>query len=314
MAVGSSDEHLLKKPKLELSVHSQQDGDEDRDGSGGIDNNNVSPVSAFRPWNADDEGADDRGSESGHNGDVAERKLDPYLMRGANCEASRSLTFTIVHVFTFRNPKSRSDSRRLHPRDPDRAELRARADVGQEGHGVRRPRPPARAAARGRGGEGRRGRAGRAAQAAVSGACAAGGLGRGRSVGRPLLTFTLLQRLEDELSKKREELRDLLLMPASKKALPSAAAAADVRRKEAPTAKGDEEDAAAAAAGPSSSVGAAVCPSPLNLSAESGIDNAERSSSVDSALSKVRPRNCRVSQLFLQLSQTSRIPRTFENE
>ena len=136
----------------------------------------------------------------------------------------------------------------------------------------------------------------------------------GGAIGRPLLTFTLLQRLEDELSKKREELRDLLLMPASKKALPSAAAAADVRRKEAPTAKGDEEDAAAAAAGPSSSVGAAVCPSPLNLSAESGIDNAERSSSVDSALSKVRPRNCRVSQLFLQLSQTSRIPRTFENE
>lgn len=84
-AVGGSDENLLKKPKLEHSIHSQQDGDENRDG-GGIDNNNVSPVSsAFRPWNADEEGAaDDRGgSESGgHNGDVAERKLDPYLMRG----------------------------------------------------------------------------------------------------------------------------------------------------------------------------------------------------------------------------------------
>ena len=121
--------------------------------------------------------------------------------------------------------------------------------------------------------------------------------GEGPSIERPpSRSLTLLQRLEDELSKKREELRDLLLMPASKKALPSAAT--DVRRKEAPPPKGDEEDAAAAAAGPSSSVGAAVCPSPLNLSAESGIDNAERSSSVDSALSKVRPRNGRISNLL----------------
>ena len=107
------------------------------------------------------------------------------------------------------------------------------------------------------------------------------------------------QRLEDELSKKREELRDLLLMPAaaSKKVLP--APAVDVRRNEAPLVKsgnaaverGDIKTVAAAA-GPSSSSaaagGPAACPSPLNLSAESGIDNAERSSSVDSALSKVR--------------------------
>ena len=105
------------------------------------------------------------------------------------------------------------------------------------------------------------------------------------------------QRLEDELSKKREELRDLLLMPAaSKKLLP--APAVDVRRNEAPLVKsgnaaverGDVKTVAAA--GPSSSSaaagGPAACPSPLNLSAESGIDNAERSSSVDSALSKVR--------------------------
>ena len=103
----------------------------------------------------------------------------------------------------------------------------------------------------------------------------------------------MFQRLEDELSKKREELRDLLLMPASKKLLPGPAPV-DVRRKEAPLVKCsnalERGDKTAAAAGPSSGSSVpAACPSPLNLSAESGIDNAERSSSVDSALSKVRP-------------------------
>ena len=103
----------------------------------------------------------------------------------------------------------------------------------------------------------------------------------------------MFQRLEDELSKKREELRDLLLMPAApKKVLPGPV---DVRRKEAPLVKCsnalERGDKTAAAAGPSSGPSSvpAACPSPLNLSAESGIDNAERSSSVDSALSKVRP-------------------------
>ena len=87
-------------------------------------------------------------------------------------------------------------------------------------------------------------------------------------------------------------MRDLLLMPAaSKKVLTGPV---DVRRKEAPLVKCsnalERGDKTAAAAGPSSGSSVpAACPSPLNLSAESGIDNAERSSSVDSALSKVRP-------------------------
>jgi hypothetical protein len=52
----------------------------------------------------------------------------------------------------------------------------------------------------------------------------------------------------------------------------------------------DDEDEAAKKAetvAAASTAGNAPCPSPLNLSAESGFDNVERSSSVDSALSKV---------------------------
>ena len=73
----SEEGHLLKKPKLELSP-SIQTHDVDR---GGVDNNNGSPTgSAFRPWNAEEEAG---GSRTGvFNGDVAERKLDPYLIRG----------------------------------------------------------------------------------------------------------------------------------------------------------------------------------------------------------------------------------------
>ena len=74
----SDEEHLLKKPKLELTSPSIQPHDVDR---GGVDNNNDSPTgSAFRPWNAEEEAG---GSRTGvFNGDVAERKLDPYLIRG----------------------------------------------------------------------------------------------------------------------------------------------------------------------------------------------------------------------------------------
>ena len=85
-------------------------------------------------------------------------------------------------------------------------------------------------------------------------------------------------------------------MPVSKKVLPVAMPVVDLRRKEAPAER--EDKTAAGPSGPSSSAGPtpAACPSPLNLSAESGIDNAERSSSVDSALSKVRP--CTYYQYF----------------
>ena len=85
---GDDGEHLLKKPKLELSppqsLHDEDGDHRDRGdgGGGGVDNNNVSPGSAFRPWNADEEGAAHPGREGVHNGEVAERKLDPYLMRG----------------------------------------------------------------------------------------------------------------------------------------------------------------------------------------------------------------------------------------
>ena len=74
----SEEEHLLKKPKLELTSPSIQAHDVDR---GEVDNNNDSPTgSAFRPWNAEEEAG---GSRTGvFNGDVAERKLDPYLIRG----------------------------------------------------------------------------------------------------------------------------------------------------------------------------------------------------------------------------------------
>ena len=84
-------------------------------------------------------------------------------------------------------------------------------------------------------------------------------------------------------------------MPVSKKVLP----VVDLRRKEAPAEREDKTAAGPSGpSGPSSSAGPtpAACPSPLNLSAESGIDNAERSSSVDSALSKVRP--CTYYQYF----------------
>ena len=79
----SEEEHLLKKPKLELSSPSIQPHHDDAcaDNRGGVDNNNGSPTgSAFRPWNAEEEAG---GSRTGvFNGDVAERKLDPYLIRG----------------------------------------------------------------------------------------------------------------------------------------------------------------------------------------------------------------------------------------
>ena len=88
-AAASDEEHLLlKKPKLELSPQTPHDDHGDRGGQ--VDNNNVSPGSAFRPWNADEEGgsAAHPGHEGLHNGDVAERKLDPYLLRG-NGKASK---------------------------------------------------------------------------------------------------------------------------------------------------------------------------------------------------------------------------------
>ena len=98
------------------------------------------------------------------------------------------------------------------------------------------------------------------------------------------------QRLEDELSKKREELRDLLLLPTAPKKASSVSGAEAPRKDTAPPLikGGSERSAAAGSSSSASAPAAAACPSPLNLSAESGIDNAERSSSVDSALSKVR--------------------------
>ena len=77
----SEEGHLLKKPKLELSPSIQPHHDDACADRGGVDNNNGSPTgSAFRPWNAEEEAG---GSRAGvFNGDVAERKLDPYLIRG----------------------------------------------------------------------------------------------------------------------------------------------------------------------------------------------------------------------------------------
>ena len=89
----SAEDHLqLKKPKLELSP--SQTSHHNEDDRGGVDNNNVSPGSAFRPWNAaaaaaaDGEGGGARGREGVLNGDVVERKLDPYLMRGKSMVSS----------------------------------------------------------------------------------------------------------------------------------------------------------------------------------------------------------------------------------
>ena len=83
----SEEEHLLKKPKLELSPSIQTHHDDACADQGGVDNNNGSPTgSAFRPWNAEEEaaggGAGGSGSRNVFNGEVAERKLDPYLIRG----------------------------------------------------------------------------------------------------------------------------------------------------------------------------------------------------------------------------------------